>query len=166
MPAQATSRSALTKRVPNYTHLAAHLAATCLNAFHLAYHLLKTYIQKVMTEMFEDVDSVEVVGDDIPVWGTNEAEHGSRLIKVLDRARLQNLKLNKSKCQFKKQEIAYLGHILAKDGLKPDPKKTQAINNMTPPTSKETLQCFLGMLTYLAKFIPNLSQTVHPSEHC
>ena len=33
---------------------------------------------------------------------------------------------------------------------------------MTPPTSKEALQCFLGMLTYLAKFIPNLSQTAAP----
>ena len=118
--------------------------------------------QKVMTEMFEDIDGVEVVVDDILMWGTNGAEHDSRLIKVLDRAHLRNLKLNKSKCQFKKQEIAYLGHILTKDGLKPDPKKTQAINNMTPPTSKEALQHFLGMLTYLAKFIPNLSQTAAP----
>ena len=33
---------------------------------------------------------------------------------------------------------------------------------MTPPTSKEALQCFLGMLTYLAKFIPNLSQIAAP----
>ena len=102
-----------------------------------------------MKEMFEDIDSVEIVVDDILVWGMNEAEHDSRLIKVLDRARLQNLKLNKSKCQFKKQEITYLGHILTKDGLKPDPKKTQTINNMTPPTSKQALQRFLGMLTYL-----------------
>ena len=68
--------------------------------------------QKVMTDMFEDIDSIRVVVDDILVWGTNEAEHDSRLIKVLDRARLQNLKLNKNKCQFKKQETAYLGHIL------------------------------------------------------
>ena len=59
--------------------------------------------QKVMTEMFESIDGVEVVVDDILVWGTNEAEHDSRLIKVLDRARPRNLKLNKSKCQFKKQ---------------------------------------------------------------
>ena len=118
--------------------------------------------QKVMTEMFEDIDGIEVVVDDILVWGTNEAEHDSRLIKVLDRPRLQNLKLNKSKYQLKKKEIAYLGHILTKDGLKPDPKKTQAINNMTPLTSKEALQCFLAVLTYLAKFIPDLSQTAAP----
>ena len=118
--------------------------------------------QTVMTEMFEDIEGVEVVVDDILVWGTNEAEHDSRPIKVLDRARLRNLKLNKTKCQFKKQEIAYLGHVLTKDGLKPDPKKTQAISEITPPMSREALQRFLGMLTYLAKFIPNLSQTAAP----
>ena len=91
--------------------------------------------------------------------GTNEAEHDSRLINVLDRARLRNLKLNKTECQFKKQEIFYLEYVLTKDGLKPDLKKTQAISEMTPPMSREALQCFLGMLTYLAKFILNLSHT-------
>ena len=100
--------------------------------------------------------------DDILVWGTNEADHDSRLTKVLDRAHLQNLKLNKAKCYFKKQEIIHLGHVLTKNRLKPDLKKTQAIKDMTPPTSREALQYFLGMLTYLVKFIPNLSQTAAP----
>ena len=49
-------------------------------------------------------------------------------------------------------------HLLTKDELKLDLKKTQALSDMKPPTNKEDLQCFLGMLTYLAKFIPNLSQ--------
>ena len=55
--------------------------------------------QRVMAEMFEDIKGVEVVVDDILVWGTNKAEHDSRLTKGC----LQNLKLNKAKCQFKKQ---------------------------------------------------------------
>ena len=41
------------------------------------------------------------------------------------------------------------------------PRK-KAMNNTTPPTSKEDLQRFLAMLTYLAKFIPNLSQIAAP----
>ena len=44
--------------------------------------------QRVMAEMFEDINGVEVVVDNILVWGTNKAEHDSRLTKVLDRARL------------------------------------------------------------------------------
>ena len=33
---------------------------------------------------------------------------------------------------------------------------------MSKPKNKEELQRFLGMITYLAKFIPNLSQTASP----
>ena len=99
--------------------------------------------------MFEDINGVKVMVDDILIWGTNKAEHDSRLTEVLDRARLQNLKLNKAKCQFRKQEITYLGHVLTKDRLKPDPKTTQAIKDLTPPTNREALQRFLSMLTYL-----------------
>jgi len=46
-----------------------------------------------------------------PCVGKNETEHDSRLIKVLDRAWLRNLKLNKTRCHFKKQEISYLIHV-------------------------------------------------------
>jgi len=38
---------------------------------------------KVTIEKFKDIDGMEVEIDDILVWGTNEAEHNSRLIKVL-----------------------------------------------------------------------------------
>ena len=118
--------------------------------------------QRVMSEMLEDIEGVEVVVDDILIWGENEEEHDLRLTRVLERARCRNLKLNKAKCQIKKPEITYLGHVLSKDGLKPDPKKTQAITNMESPANKGDLQRFLGMLTYLAKFIPNLSQVAAP----
>ena len=38
-----------------------------------------------------------------------------------------------------------------------DPKKTQAVIDMPHPETRKDLQRFLGMLTYLGKFIPNLS---------
>ena len=118
--------------------------------------------QRVMSEMMEDIEGVEVVVDNILIWGENDDQHDSRLAKVLERAKHRNLKLNKEKCQIKKVEIPYLGHILSKEGLKPDPKKTQAITSMESSTNKEYLQRFLGMLTYLSKFAPNLSQVAAP----
>ena len=77
--------------------------------------------QRVMTQMFEDLEGVEVVVDDILVWKNNEQQHDDRLTRVLV------IELNKSKCQFRKQQVAYLGHILTNHGLKPDPKKTLAV---------------------------------------
>ena len=78
---------------------------------------------------------------------------------MLDRARQKNLKLNKEKSQIALSEISYIGHILSK-GLKPDPKKVQAITEMNRPQNKEDLQRFLGMITYVAKFIPKFSLVV------
>jgi len=44
--------------------------------------------QRVMSEMFEDIEGVEVVVDDILVWGENEQQHDARLSQVLERVRL------------------------------------------------------------------------------
>ena len=57
--------------------------------------------QAVMSEMFEDIEGVEVVVDDLLIWGTTEEEHDTRQEKVLQRAQQQNLKLNKDKSQIK-----------------------------------------------------------------
>ena len=46
--------------------------------------------------------------------------------------------------------------------MEPDPKKVQAIREMRSPTNKEELQRFLGMATYLSKFIPNYSEISAP----
>ena len=118
--------------------------------------------QSIMSEMFEDIEGVEVVVDNLLIWGETEEQHDSRLEKVLQRAEQRNLKLNKDKSQIKCKEISYVGHIIGKDGLKPDPKKVEAIVNMDAPRNKEELQRFLGMITYLAKFIPNYSQVAAP----
>ena len=117
--------------------------------------------QRVMTE---DIPGVEVVVDDLLVWGEDNEQHDTRLTKVLERTRSCSLKLNKTKFHIKQPEISYVGHTLTKDGLKPDLKKTKAITAM--PKNREELQRFLGLLTYLAKFIPNLSQVVSPLRNC
>ena len=53
--------------------------------------------------------------------------------------------------------MAFIGHILTPDGLKPDPKKVEAISDMPHPTDVQSLRRFLGMVNYLAKFLPCLS---------
>lgn len=54
-------------------------------------------------------------------------------------------------------QITFLGHSLNKDGISPDPSKVAAIKEMPYPENKADLQRFLGMVAYLSKFIPNLS---------
>ena len=118
--------------------------------------------QRTMEEIFQDIQGCEVIVDDLLVWGTTEEEHDQNLIKVLERAREVNLKLNKKKTRIRVKEVTYIGHTLTADGLKPDTKKVEAIVKMPTPQSKEELQRFLGMIQYLAKFIPELSEKASP----
>ena len=78
--------------------------------------------QKLM-KLFEDIKGVEVVVDDLLIWGESSQQHDSQLMWVLNRARERNLKLNKQKCQIRKDKISYIGHTLTKDGIRPDPKR-------------------------------------------
>ena len=118
--------------------------------------------QRIMTEMFEDMEGVEVIVDDILVWGENEEQHNQRVERVLKRVRENNIKLNSGKCTVNAQEVTYMGHILTAEGIKPDPKKVEGVRKMQKPTNKTELQIYLGMITYLAKFIPHLSTVTAP----
>ena len=55
-----------------------------------------------------------------------------------------------------------MGHLLTSRGLMPDPEKIQAILQMPEPDDLTALKRFLGMVTYLAKFMPHLSQMTEP----
>ena len=94
------------------------------------------FFQSVVSEMFEDIEGVKVLVDNMLIWGTTEEEHDARLEKVLQHAQERNLKLNKDKSQIKMKEISYIGHILGENGVKPDP----AVTEMKPPSTKEDLQ--------------------------
>jgi hypothetical protein len=115
-----------------------------------------------MVECLIDLAGVEVFIDDIAVWGKILQEHDERLEKVLDRCRAEGIHLNKSKCHFRVREAKYLGHVLSADGLKIDPDKIQAVQEMPRPNSKEEVHRLLGMVTYLSKFISNCSAKTEP----
>lgn len=67
-------------------------------------------------------------------------DHDENLRKLLDRARKVNLKLNKNKLNLRCKEVPYIGHLLTKDGLKPDPEKVRAIQDMPRPTDVQSVQ--------------------------
>ena len=55
-----------------------------------------------------------------------------------------------------------MGHALTSEGLKPDPDKIQAVDKMPKPTCKQETLSLLGFVSYLAKFLPRLSEIAHP----
>ena len=55
-----------------------------------------------------------------------------------------------------------MGHLITADGVKADPAKVEAILDMPAPTDTKCLKRFIGMVNYLAKFLPLLLNMNEP----
>ena len=100
--------------------------------------------------------------DDIVIYASSLQEHERKYNLLMDRLREANLKLQPDKCEFLKTEVTYLGHIISKDGIKPDPKKLEAVRQFPRPKTPKNIKQFLGLTGYYRRFIPNFSTLTKP----
>ena len=77
---------------------------------------------------------------------------------VFQRLQDAGLTLNREKCKFPLPDIEFLGHKLSANGIDPGAGKVEAIQNARQPAIAEEVRSFLGLVTYLCKFIPNLTE--------
>lgn len=124
--------------------------------------------QRKMHEFAEGLTGIEVIADDFLVCGFGDThdradeDHDRNLMKLLEKARKENLKLNPKKLKLKMEEVPFIGHILTREGVKIDPSKVEAITKMPVPQDVKDLMRFLGMVQYVAKFLPKLSTVTEP----
>ena len=98
----------------------------------------------------DGLDGIFIVADDILIIGRGETDeearrdHDENLARLLQRAREQNLKLNKAKMRLHLTEIKYIGHVMSPEGVKAVPEKMiescQACSKEKPSQQKETLR--------------------------
>ena len=119
-------------------------------------------MQKRNEEVFGGIQGVHVIADDLIISAKDETEHDAIVSKVFESARQQNVKFNANKIQYKVNTVTYMGHIVSADGMRPDPRKVQAIVNMLRPSDKQGLLRLLGMIKYLAQYIPNDASITAP----
>ena len=116
------------------------------------------YKIKSGSKVFQQVmEPCNIAVDDIVIWGKTMKELQENLHQILDRAREVGTKLNAKNFKLGVEEVTYVGHKLTAEGLKPDPEKIRAVNEMPPPKDKTKLQRFLGIVNNLSKFISNFS---------
>ena len=119
-----------------------HLMESCLGELHLNWCII--YL------------------DDIIIHSRTLEEHIVRLRGVFERLRTAGLKLKPSKCTFFKDEIAYLGHIISKQGIEVDPKKVEVIRKWPKPRTVTDVRSFLGFTNYYRKFMFCYAQITKP----
>ena len=105
---------------------------------------------------------VMVYLDDVIIYSKTFEEHLVHLEEVLNRIRDANLRLKAEKCFFTANELQFLGHVVGKDRVKPDPEKVDKIANYPYPTNLRDLRGALGLFSYYRRFIKDFSQIADP----
>ena len=100
--------------------------------------------------------------DDILIYSKSFTDHLSHLRIVLERIRGAGLKLNKAKCEFFKPELEFLGHVVTREGIKPQLAKVEAIQKSPRPHNLKSVRSFLGLSGYYRRYIPRYSEIARP----
>ncbi|XP_014665126.1 PREDICTED: uncharacterized protein K02A2.6-like, partial [Priapulus caudatus] len=118
--------------------------------------------QKRLIDALGGLTGVACIADDVIIHAATVEEHDQVLDAFLARCREKGIKLNSDKFQLLMEELTFMGHRISKDGLQVDDEKVRAVMAMKPPTNMDGLRRFLGLVNYMAKFLPNLTEVVQP----
>ncbi|GJP46357.1 hypothetical protein CLOM_g5654, partial [Closterium sp. NIES-68] len=120
--------------------------------------------QLTMNGVFRDLldKCVIIYLDDILIYSKTREQHLKDLEAVFQRLQQHRLITKGSKCEFLKQELEFLGHVISTEGIRIDPKKLRAIQEWKPPTDLQQLQSFLGFVNYMRRFISNMAGLTGP----
>ena len=117
-----------------------------------------------LDECFGKIEQVIIIADDIMIVGCkpDHINHDQAFTNLLKAAKECNIKLNNENLQHKQNEVELFGENYTTSGHKPSKDKVAAITSMPSLTNKKQVQSFIGMINYLAKFSPRLSEIPEP----
>ena len=107
--------------------------------------------------IFAHIPRAHVIHDNLIIATMPSDSHSSVVDQVLSLAPQNGITFNPTKCEFGKTEVDFWGMIFSADGVKPDPKKVEVLDHLTPPHNKEDLISFLCMMQSNSDFIPEFS---------
>ena len=115
-----------------------------------------------MDRILEQCPGTIGIHDDVIIYGYTREDHDANLINFLNVCQTEGLCLSSKKLELRHDRVSFFGAVYSREGIEPDPRKIQGIEEMTPPETKQQLQSFLGMVTYMGNFVPHLSHHTEP----
>uniref|UniRef100_A0A2N9FA17 Uncharacterized protein n=1 Tax=Fagus sylvatica TaxID=28930 RepID=A0A2N9FA17_FAGSY len=120
--------------------------------------------QRMVTKMFEHIigKTVEVYIDNMLVKSLHEEDHIVDLLQVFDILRESRLRLNASKCTFGVSSGKFLGHVVSRRGIEPNPDQIAALVDSAEPRNIKQVQRLTGMIAALGRFISRSADKCKP----
>ena len=100
--------------------------------------------------------------DDICVFSSSVDEMLDRIALVFGHLKEFNLKIKPKKTFFFQSSVLFLGHLLSKDGILPNPEKVSKVNDWPIPTTAKEVHSFLSLASYYRRFIPQFAKWANP----
>ena len=110
-----------------------------------------------MDQILEQCPRVIGIHNDVTIYRYTREDHDVNLINFLNVCQMEGLCLSSKKLELRHDRVSFFSAIYSREGVEPDPRKIQGIEEMTAPETKQQLESFLGMVTYMGNFIPHLS---------
>jgi hypothetical protein len=105
---------------------------------------------------------IHVYMDDLFVHDDTISDHKMHLEFTLQKLRENHLFLEKAKCDLFSFNMDCLGHLIDDQGLYANANKMAHIHNWPMPKNLKDVQRFLGLIQYLAHFMPDVTAYTGP----
>ena len=80
---------------------------------------------RAVSEILQGIEGAICYFDDILCYSKTKEEHENLLAQVHKRLEEASLQLNAAKCEYRKSEITFLGHVIDANKCKPHPKESR-----------------------------------------
>ncbi|XP_035918223.1 uncharacterized protein K02A2.6 [Anopheles stephensi] len=118
--------------------------------------------QQLIDTMLAGLKGTSGYMDDVIVGGKTEREHDENLLNLFRRIQQYGFTIRAEKCAFKMEQIEYLGFIIDRRGLRPNPAKIEVIRKLPAPRNVSEVRSFLGAINYYGRFVPRMRDLRYP----
>jgi hypothetical protein len=122
--------------------------------------VFQTLVNNVLAECLDNF--VVAYLDDILIYSETLEDHYAHVEEVLRRLNAYDLQVKPKKCEFHKEEVEFLGHIVGRHGIRMSESKIKTVKEWEQPKTVKDVQSFLGFINFNRQFIKDFSQRALP----